>query len=51
VIDQLAWLGFSSANLTDRLRDGATGIASRSASFAAAGASATVGGLFLGADP
>jgi predicted PurR-regulated permease PerM len=44
-MDQLARVGFSSQNLTDRLRDVATSIASRSASFAAAGASATVSTL------
>jgi AI-2E family transporter len=41
----LARLGFSQQNLTDRLRDAATGIASQSASFAAAGFSATASTL------
>ena len=43
----LARLGFSPQNLTDRVRDAATGIASQSASFAAAGFSATAS-TFLG---
>ena len=41
----LGQLGFSPANLTDRLRDAATNIASQSASFAAAGFSATASTL------
>jgi predicted PurR-regulated permease PerM len=41
----LGKLGFSPANLTDRLRDAATTIASRSASYAAAGFSATASTL------
>jgi predicted PurR-regulated permease PerM len=41
----LARLGFSAQSLSDRLRDAATGIASQSASFAAAGFSATVSTL------
>ena len=43
--DLLARLGFSPQNLTDRLRDAAAGIASQSASFAAAGFSATASTL------
>ena len=43
----LARLGFSPQNLTDRVRDAATSIASQSASFAAAGFSATAN-TFLG---
>jgi predicted PurR-regulated permease PerM len=43
----LGRLGFSPQNLTDRVRDAATGIASQSASFAAAGFSATAS-TFLG---
>jgi predicted PurR-regulated permease PerM len=41
----LGRFGFSPQNLTDRLRDAATGIASQSASFAAAGFSATASTL------
>jgi predicted PurR-regulated permease PerM len=41
----LGQLGFSPANLTDRLRDAAASIASQSASFAAAGFSATASTL------
>jgi predicted PurR-regulated permease PerM len=41
VTEGLGQLGFSTENLTDRLRDAATSIASQSASFAAAGFSAT----------
>jgi predicted PurR-regulated permease PerM len=44
-IELLARLGFSTGNLTDRLRDAATGIASQSATFAAAGFSATASTL------
>jgi predicted PurR-regulated permease PerM len=45
VTDWLGQLGFSPENLTDRLRDAATSIASRSAAFAAAGFSATASTL------